>query len=95
MTRGYCAGSQYAVPECRRPRRTARLPATRAKARDHEGGPITWKGEWHGKSCEDKGVIVRCTPGQVIHYSHFSPLSGAQDIPEDYHKVTENFFDFA
>ncbi|MCL4510361.1 MAG: SRPBCC domain-containing protein [Bacteroidetes bacterium] len=54
----------------------------------HEGSPIVWKGEWQGKAYEDKGVILQFKPGQTIQYSHFSPLSGLPDNPENYHTVT-------
>ena len=54
----------------------------------HEGSPIVWKGEWQGKPYEDKGVILQFRPGQIIQYSHFSPLSGLPDKPENYHTVT-------
>ena len=53
-----------------------------------EGAPIVWKGEWQGKSYQDKGVILQLKPGQIIQYSHFSPLSGSPDQPENYHTVT-------
>jgi uncharacterized protein YndB with AHSA1/START domain len=53
-----------------------------------EGSLIVWKGEWQGKSYEDKGVILQVKPGQTIQYSHFSPLSGRPDKPENYHTVT-------
>jgi uncharacterized protein YndB with AHSA1/START domain len=53
-----------------------------------EGRPITWKGEWHGKAYEDKGVILRFQPGRILQYSHFSPLAGLPDAPENYHTVT-------
>ncbi len=52
------------------------------------GSKITWKGEWQGKPYEDRGVILRLQPGQLIQYSHFSPLSGMPDKPENYHIVT-------
>lgn len=54
----------------------------------HEGATIIWKGEWQGKSYEDKGVILRLEPGRTIQYSHYSPLSGLPDKPENYHTVT-------
>jgi uncharacterized protein YndB with AHSA1/START domain len=54
----------------------------------HEGSPITWKGVWKGKGYEDKGTILRLEPRRVISYSHFSPLSGLPDAPENYHTVT-------
>ena len=53
-----------------------------------EGSPIVWKGEWQGKSYEDKGVILQIKPGQIIQYTHFSSLSGLPDRPECYHTVT-------
>ena len=53
-----------------------------------EGSPIVWKGEWEGKSYEDKGVILQLKPGRMIQYSHFSPLSGLPDKPENYHRIT-------
>ncbi|MFZ0589219.1 MAG: SRPBCC domain-containing protein [Bryobacteraceae bacterium] len=52
-----------------------------------EGSPIIWKGEWQGKTYEDKGVILRLVPRQIIQYSHFSPLSGLPEVPENYHTV--------
>jgi len=53
-----------------------------------EGSAIVWKGEWKGKPYEDKGVILRSTPGRVLCYTHFSPLAGLPDQPENYHTVT-------
>jgi uncharacterized protein YndB with AHSA1/START domain len=53
-----------------------------------EGSPITWKGEWQGAQYEDKGKILQLKPGRILQYSHFSPLSGLPDIPENYHTVT-------
>lgn len=53
-----------------------------------EGSPIIWKGEWEGNKYEDKGMILKLEPERLIQYSHFSPLSGQQDLPENYHTVT-------
>ncbi len=53
-----------------------------------EGSPIIWKGEWQGKPYEDKGAILQLKQGRTIQYSHFSPLSGLPDRPENYHTVT-------
>lgn len=53
-----------------------------------EGSQIVWKGEWEGKSYEDKGVILQFKPGRILQYTHFSPLSGLPDKPESYHTVT-------
>src|SRR5262245_10554892 len=54
----------------------------------HEGSPIVWNGAWHGKTYEDKGIILQFKPGQKLQYTHFSPISGLPDTPENYHKVT-------
>jgi len=53
-----------------------------------EGAPITWKGEWQGKAYEDKGVILKLEPERIIRYTHYSPLSGQPDTPDNYHTVT-------
>ena len=53
-----------------------------------EGSKIIWKGEWEGKAYEDKGKILLFEPKRSLQYSHFSPLSGLHDNPENYHIVT-------
>jgi uncharacterized protein YndB with AHSA1/START domain len=53
-----------------------------------EGAAIVWKGEWQGKSYEDRGVILQFKPPSLLQYSHFSPSSGLPDSPEHYHRVT-------
>lgn len=52
------------------------------------GTPITWKGEYDGQQYEDKGEVLECVPKERLTHSHFSPLSGAEDRPENYHVVT-------
>lgn len=52
------------------------------------GARITWAGEFEGREYEDHGTILALAPASMIRYTHFSPLSGAQDIPENYHTVT-------
>jgi uncharacterized protein YndB with AHSA1/START domain len=52
------------------------------------GSPIFWRGEWQGKPYEDKGKILQIEPEHRLQYSHFSPLSGVPDKPENYHTVT-------
>jgi uncharacterized protein YndB with AHSA1/START domain len=53
-----------------------------------EGGAITWSGEWQGKPFKDKGVIRKIKPQDLLQYTHFSPLAGLPDTPENYHLVT-------
>jgi uncharacterized protein YndB with AHSA1/START domain len=52
------------------------------------GSPIRFKGEFKGKSYEDKGEILAAEPGKRLSFSHYSPMSGAPDAPENYHVVT-------
>jgi len=53
-----------------------------------KGSPITWEGLWEGKQYKDKGTILDIERGRLLRYSHFSPLSGEPDRPENYHTVT-------
>lgn len=53
-----------------------------------EGSPISWKGEWKGKPYEDKGKILEVEPQKRLSYTHWSPMGGAEDKPENYHTVT-------
>ena len=52
-----------------------------------EGSPITWEGEWDGRPYQDKGTVREVRPPQILEYSHFSPLIGLPDVPENYHTV--------
>jgi uncharacterized protein YndB with AHSA1/START domain len=52
------------------------------------GGPIVWRGEWEGKPYEDKGFILEVEPGQRLVHTHYSPLGGEADVPENYHTPT-------
>ena len=52
------------------------------------GSAITWRGVWQGRAYEDRGVILKIVQGHLISYSHYSPLAGLPDDPENYHNVT-------
>src|SRR5262245_29257671 len=52
-----------------------------------QGSPIRWKGEYEGTRYEDKGEIVEIEPERRLKVTHFSPLSGREDRPENYHTV--------
>lgn len=52
------------------------------------GSPIVYRGEWQGKAYEDKGAILQIEPQQVIAMTYFSPMTGQQDIPQNYMKIT-------
>ena len=51
------------------------------------GSPVTFRGEWNGTAFEDKGEIVKFEPERALAYSHFSPMTGQPDEPENYHLV--------
>jgi uncharacterized protein YndB with AHSA1/START domain len=52
-----------------------------------QGSPIVWKGEYEGKEYEDKGEVVEIEPERRLKVTHFSPLSGEEDRPENYHTL--------
>ena len=52
------------------------------------GSPVKIKGEMKGKTYEDKGEVRAAEPGRRLAFSHYSPMSGQPDTPENYHLVT-------
>ena len=52
------------------------------------GSPILYRGVWNGKPFEDKGKVREIQPEKKLVSTHWSPLSGMPDIPENYHTVT-------
>ena len=52
------------------------------------GSPIIYKGVWEGKPFEDKGKILKFEPEKLLVSTHWSPLSGVPDSPENHHAVT-------
>jgi uncharacterized protein YndB with AHSA1/START domain len=52
------------------------------------GSPIVWRGIWKGSEYEDRGSILEFDPGRRLTVTHFSPLSGQEDAPENYHTLT-------
>lgn len=51
------------------------------------GSPIIWRGTYEGKAYEDKGEIVEVEPERRLELTHFSPLSGDEDVPGNYHTL--------
>jgi uncharacterized protein YndB with AHSA1/START domain len=52
-----------------------------------QGSSIVWKGVYEGKEYEDKGEILEIEQGRRLKVTHFSPLSGQPDVPENYHTL--------
>jgi uncharacterized protein YndB with AHSA1/START domain len=61
---------------------------TRVETDWQPGSPITWHGEWEGKPYEDRGTIIEVEPNRLLKNTHFSPMSGQPDAPENYHTLT-------
>ena len=51
------------------------------------GSSITYRGEWEGKPFEDKGKVLKVDPEKSLVSTHWSPLSGVPDTPENQHTV--------
>ena len=51
------------------------------------GSRIVWRGEYDGKSYEDHGEILAFEPERRLVMTHFSPLNGEEDVPENYHQL--------
>lgn len=52
------------------------------------GSPISFKGSWKGKPYEDKGNVQTFDREKRLAFTHWSPLSGMEDRPENYHIVS-------
>jgi uncharacterized protein YndB with AHSA1/START domain len=61
---------------------------TNVKSDWKAGSPITFSGEWEGKSYQDKGNIQEITPGKYVKYSYWSSMGGTEDKPENYANVS-------
>jgi len=53
-----------------------------------EGSPITYEGEYKGKSYKDKGVIKKVEPNRTLQTTYWSSVGGKEDKPENYNLVT-------
>ncbi len=51
------------------------------------GSPIYYRGEWQGRAYEDRGTVLEVKPYTRLVVTHWSPLSGVPDSPENYHTV--------
>jgi uncharacterized protein YndB with AHSA1/START domain len=52
-----------------------------------EGSAITWSGEYDGKPYQDKGEILEVAESRRLRLTHYSPLTGDDDVPENYHTL--------
>lgn len=56
------------------------------------GGKVSYKGEWDGKSYEDKGVIQEIEMGKKLVSTYWSSFSGLPDAPENYQVMSYELF---
>ena len=96
MTRGFEAITSVTIDASRADVWDALTNPTKVKRYLHgtemstdwkEGSPIYWRGEWKGKPYEDKGKVLEVKPQRLLKYTHWSPLGGSEDKPENYHTV--------
>lgn len=52
------------------------------------GSPISWKGQMNDRPYEDKGEVLANDEPRRLSFTHYSPLMGQEDRPENYHTVT-------
>ena len=51
------------------------------------GSPISWNGEYEGRTYQDKGEVLAYDEPRELSVTHFSPLTGQEDKPENYHTL--------
>ncbi len=51
------------------------------------GSPITWDGEHDGKAYQDKGEVLTFDEPRVLSVTHYSPMMGEPDEPDNYHTL--------
>jgi len=52
------------------------------------GSPITFSGEWQGKTYEDGGIILDIQAPELLKYTYWSSMSGTENKPENYANIT-------
>ena len=51
------------------------------------GAPITWDGEYDGRSYQDKGEGLTYDEPHILSVTHYSPMMGQRDEPRNYHTL--------
>jgi len=65
----------------------AMFPGTEIETDWKIGHPITFKGEWQGKSFTDRGEIQTLSEGRELSFTHWSDNEGSGRRPASYHLV--------
>lgn len=51
------------------------------------GSAITWSGEYDGHAYQDRGKVLTYEEPHTLSVTHYSPLMGQDDEPENYHTL--------
>lgn len=43
---------------------------------------------WNDKPYQDKGKVLEIEPKKTLKYTHWSPMAGTEDKPENYHVLS-------
>ena len=57
------------------------------------GSPIVHRGEYRGRPYEDRGAILVIEPDRLLVHTHWSPVSGTPDTPDNYQHVSWSLMD--
>jgi uncharacterized protein YndB with AHSA1/START domain len=63
------------------------MSGTRVQTTWEVGAPITWTGEYDGHAYQDTGEVLAVEEPQMLSMTHYSPLMGDDDVPENYHTL--------
>jgi uncharacterized protein YndB with AHSA1/START domain len=64
------------------------LFGTNMKTNWKVGSPITYEGEYEGKTYKDKGIVKKFSPERELQTTYWSSMSGKEDLPDNYNTVT-------
>lgn len=65
----------------------AMFPGTKIETDWEIGHPITFRGEWQGKSFTDRGEIQSLSEAHELSFTHWSDKDGSGKRPPSYHLV--------
>jgi len=65
----------------------AYMQGSRVTTTWHVGSSITWDGEYDGRPYQDKGKVLTYDEPHVLSVTHYSPMLGQPDEPENYHTL--------
>jgi uncharacterized protein YndB with AHSA1/START domain len=65
----------------------AYMQGSRVETTWEVGSPITWDGEYDGRPYQDKGEVLTYDEPHVLSVTHYSPMMGQPDEPENYHTL--------